>query len=145
MQIRRARDGGQSWIDDNELGTIVPRLPKPVRECGKRLTNVGAADHDNLSVLEVGVIIRAPVKSEGLLVSCAGTDHAEPAVVVEVSRLEGYSGELADQIALFVCQRNIRKHGKGVGAMGALDAPDFGDRSIERVLPTRALEAGTFD
>ena len=144
MQIGGARDRSQPRIDDDKLRAVVARLPDPVSERRKRFTDVRAADHDDFGVLEIGVIIRSAVQAEGLLVSRAGADHAEPAVVIEIARLERDSGELADEVALFIRQRNTREHRKGIAAVLALDALDFRDRSAERVLPIRAPEAGAF-
>jgi hypothetical protein len=102
MQIGGACDRSEPGIDNDEFRAVIARLPEPVSKRGKCLAHVCAADHHHLGVLEVGVVIRAPIEAESLLVSRAGTDHAEPAIVIQIARLECNSRELADQVALFV-------------------------------------------
>lgn len=92
---------------------------------------------------EIGVIIRAAIEAERFLVSRASAYHAEPPIVIEIACLERNSGELANEIALFVRQRHAGEHREGIRTVFALDTPDFRDRAAERVLPIGALKAGS--
>jgi len=76
MQVGGARDRRQAWIDDDEFGPVVARLPDPMGERGKGLAHIGAAEHNDLSVGEIGVIVRGSVQPKCLLVPRTGADHA---------------------------------------------------------------------
>ena len=74
-----------------------------MREGRKCLADVRSADHDDLGVLEVRIIVRPAVQTECLLVPGAGADHTKPAVVVQIARLKRDSRKLSDKVALLVC------------------------------------------
>ena len=54
--------------------------------------------------------------------------------------MQGEAGELADEVALLVGQRDARQHGEGVVAVGGLDAADLADDAVERLVPRDPAE-----
>ena len=123
------------WVLHDQLGAAVARPPDVARRDRERLGDVRAGDPHDVGQRDVAPRVRVAVDAERLLVAGAGRHHAEPPVVVEVGRVQGEPGELADEVALLVRQRDARQHGEGVVAVGALDAADLADDVVERGVP----------
>src|SRR5581483_212399 len=61
-----------------------------------------------------------------------GTDHAEPAIVVDVRRFQAHAGELAHQVGFFIGQAGAAEDGEGIVAMLRLNALDGGGDAPDR-------------
>ena len=134
-QISRAGQRHDPRILDDQLGAPVAGLPDVARRDRERLGDVGPGDPNDVGEGDVAPRIGTAVDAEGLLVPGPGRHHAVAAVVVEVGRLQGEAGELADQVALLVRQRDARQHREGVVAVRRLDPADLTDDPIEGVVP----------
>ena len=106
MKISRASDGREAWIDDDQLGSVIAGLPDPVRERWECFADIRAANHDDFGMGQIGIVVRSTVQAEGFFVSRPGTDHAQPAVVIQIPGLERHARELSNEVALFIRQRN---------------------------------------
>ncbi len=120
-QIAGAGDRRDARIDDDDTGAVLAGLPDVVRRDGGALGDVGAADPHDLGGQDVGPRIGGAVDAEGELVGRRGADHAQPAVVVDVRRLQAHAGELAHQVRFLVGQARPAEHGEGVGAVRRLN------------------------
>ena len=139
-QIGGAGQRHDAGILDDQLGAAVAGLPDVAGRDRERLGDVGAGDPHDVGERDVAPRVGAAVDAERLLVAGAGRHHAVAAVVVEVGGLQGEAGELADQVALLVRQRDAGEHGEGVVAVGGLDAADLGDDPVERLIPRDPAE-----
>jgi hypothetical protein len=92
-------------------------------------------DHDDLGLQQVGPRVASAVDAERLLVGRRGRDHAEPAVVVDVTGAERDPGELAHQVGLLGGHARPAEHAEGVTPVGVLDAPHFTGDPVEGGLP----------
>ena len=101
---------------------VLARLPDVVGGDRRAFGDVGAADPDHLGVEDVGHGLAARSMPNAFLLAAAGADHAQPAVVVDVRRLQAHAGELAHQVGLLGRQARAAEHGEGVGAVLRLDA-----------------------
>ena len=134
-QVGGAGQRHDAGVLDDQLGAAVAGPPDVARRDRERLGDVGAGDPHDVGERDVAPRVGVAVDAERLLVAGAGRHHAEAAVVVEVGGVQGEAGELADQVALLVGQRDPRQHGEGVVAVGRLDAPDLADDAVEGVVP----------
>ena len=117
-QVGGAGQRHDAGVLDDQLGAAVAGPPDVAGRDRERLGDVGAGDPHDVGERDVAPRVGVAVDAERLLVAGAGRHHAEPAVVVEVGGLQGEAGELADQVALLVGQRDARQHGEGVVAVG---------------------------
>ena len=124
-EIRGARDRRDARIDHDDLPAVLARLPDVVRGDRRALRGVRSGDQHDLGVQDVVPRIGAAVDAERLLVRRAGADHAQPAVVIDVFRLQAYAGELAHQVCLLRRQTGAGEHAHGVRAVRRLDAVDL--------------------
>ena len=58
MQIGGAGDRREARVNDDQPGSKVARLPDPVRERREGFADIGAANHDDFGVSQVGIIVR---------------------------------------------------------------------------------------
>ena len=126
-QVAGARDRRDARVDDDDLRARLARLPDVVGGDRRALGDVRAGDPDHLGAEHVGPRVGRAVDAERLLVRRAGADHAEPAVVVDVRRLQAHAGELAHQVGLLGRQARAAEHAEGVVAVAS-----FWMRSISR-------------
>jgi hypothetical protein len=101
-QVAGAGDRRDARIDDDDLRPVLARLPDVVGRDRRALGDVRPADPDDLGLRDVRPRVGRAVDAERLLVPRRGADHAEPAVVVDVLRLQADAGELAHQVRLLV-------------------------------------------
>ena len=143
---REEQVGGAGQRDDarvlhDQPGPTVARPPDVARGDREGLGDVRAGDPHHVGEGDVAPRVGVAVDAERLLVGGAGGHHAEASVVVEVRRVQGEAGELADQVALLVRERDAGEHGEGVIAVGRLDAADLGDDAVEGGVPRDRAEA----
>ena len=93
-QITGAGDRRETWIDHDDLGAMLARLPDVIRGDGRALGDVGPTDPDNLGLENVAPRIGGAVDAERFLVRRPGADPAQTAVVVDVRCLETEAGNL---------------------------------------------------
>ena len=150
-QIGGPGDRRHPWIEHDQAGAVLARLPQVIGRDRCAFGDVRARDEDGLGSRDVAPRVGAPVDAEDLLGRRGRRDHAEAAVVVDVRRAQRHTGEFAHQIRLFVGERGAGEHGEGVAAVGRLNALNLARRPIERRVPAdrpeavliRALERGT--
>ena len=99
-QVARARERRNARILDDDLCALLARLPDVVRRDRRAFGDVRAGDPDDVGADHVRPRVGRPVDAERFLVGCAGADHAQPSVVVDVRRLQAHPGELAEQVGL---------------------------------------------
>ena len=116
-QVRGSGERDDAGVLDDELRPPVAGPPDVARGDRERLGDVGPGDPDHVGERDVAPGVRRAVDPERLLVADAGRHHAVAAVVVEVGGVEREPGELADQVALLVGERDARQHGEGVVAV----------------------------
>ena len=121
----------------DQLRPPVAGPPDVARGDRERLGDVGPGDPHHVGEGDVAPRVGVAIDAERLLVGRAGRHHAEPSVVVEVGRVQGEPGELADQVALLVGQRDAGQHGEGVVPVGGLDAADLADARGRAPRPNR--------
>ena len=134
-QVGGAGERHDPGVLDDQLGAAVAGLPDVARGDRERLGDVRPGDPHDIGQRDVAPRVGAAVDAERLLVAGPGRHHAVAAVVVEVGGVQGEAGELADQVALLVGQRDAREHGEGVVAVRRLDAADLADDPVERLVP----------
>ena len=134
-EVGRAGQRHDPRVLHDQLGAAVAGPPDVARGDRERLGDVRAGDPHHVGERDVAPRVGAAVDAERLLVAGAGRHHAVAAVVVEVGGVQGEAGELADQVALLVGQRDARQHGERVVAVGLLDAADLADDPVERLVP----------
>ena len=117
-QVAGAGERRDARIDDDDLRA---RARAPARVVGgdrRALGDVGAADPDDLGLR--GCPTTGWPRGRCRTPSCspaAGADHAEPAVVVDVRRLQADAGELAHQVAFSVVRLAPPSTREGVAAV----------------------------
>lgn len=116
---------------------VAPRSwpPDVLGQHGEALADVGSREQEAVGEQDVGEGVARPVDVEGELVGPGGTDHAEPAVVVDVPGLQRHPGELADQVGLLGEEARPAEYAEGVPPVLLLDAPDLGDGEVECLVP----------
>ena len=124
-QIARARDRRDARVLHDDLRALLARLPDVVGRDRRALGDVRAGDPDHLRADHVGPRVGRAVDAERLLVRRAGADHAEPAVVVDVRRLQADARELAEQVGLLGREARAAEHADDAGAVRLLDAVDL--------------------
>ena len=149
IQIARARDRRDARILDDDLRALLARLPDVVRRDRRALGDVRAGDPDHVGADHVGPRVGRAIDAERLLVRGAGADHAEPAVVVDVRRLQADARELAEQVGLLGRQARAAEHAdrrrcRASFWMRAISARDVRDRLVVRHRrETRAARVGS--
>ncbi len=139
-QVGGASQRHDPWVLDDQARTPVAGPPDVARRDRERLGHVRPCDPDHVGERDVAPRVGVAVDAQRLLVARPRRHHAEAAVVVEVGRVQGEAGELADEVALLVGQRDPREHGEGIVAVGGLDAPDLADDAIESGVPVGGAE-----
>ena len=116
VQVAGASSGRDARILDDDLRALFARLPDVVRGDRRAFGDVRAGDPKDFGPDHVGPGIRRAVDAERLLVRGPGADHAQPAVVVDVRRLETHARKLAHQIGFLGRQAGAAKDAEGAGA-----------------------------
>ena len=132
-QVARARDRRDARVLHDHLRALLARLPDVVRRDRRALGDVRAGDPDHVGADHVRPRVGRAVDAEGFLVRGAGADHAEPAVVVDVRRLQADARELAQQVRLLRRQARAAEHadracGRASSGCRSISAGDAGDR-----------------
>ena len=140
-QVGGAGKRDDAGVLDDQLGATVAGAPDVARRDRERLGDVRPRDPHHVGERDVAPRVRGAIDAERLLVAGARRHHAEAAVVVEVRGVQGEAGELADEVALLVRERDAREHGERVVAVRRLDPPDLARRHGRGRRPTRS--AGT--
>src|SRR5262249_21646187 len=128
-------------IDIDDPCPVLARLPEVARRDGSALGDVGPADPNDLGQGNVAHRVAGPIDSERLLVAGRGRDHAQPAVVIDVPRLQTDAGELADQVTLLGGHAGPAEDREGVVAVRRLDSADPGGDALDRLLVADGPEA----
>ena len=123
------------------LAPVLAGLPDVVGRDRGALGDVRPADPDHLGPEDVGHGLAARSMPNAFLFAGRGADHAQPAVVVDVRRLQADAGELAHQVGLLGRQARPAEHGEGVVAVGRLDAVDLGGDAADRLVVGHRAEA----
>ncbi len=134
-QVRCAGEWDDSGVLDDQLGAPVTCPPDVTGGDRERLGDVRTGDPHHIGERDVAPRVRCPVDAERLLVPGAGRHHAEAAVVVQVRGVQREAGELSDEIALLVRQRNAGQHRERVVPVLGLDAFDRGHDLVEGLIP----------
>ncbi len=101
---------------------------------------VAAEQHHDVGVVEVGQREGHPaIDAQSPVGRGRGRRHAEPTVVVDQSRTQSESGELAELIGLLVGQASPAKHRDTVRSVARLDRLDPGGDVVERLVPADLL------
>ncbi len=133
-QIAGARDRRDARILDDDLRALLARLPEIVRRDRRALGDVRPGDPDDVRADHVGPGIGRAVDAERLLVRRTRAHHAEPAVVVDVRRLQAHARELAHQVGLLGRQAGAAQDSDGLASVRALETLDLGGHPRDRLL-----------
>ena len=128
-------------IDDDPAAAVVALLPQKLVQHGKGFGAIRSRDQQYLGERYVAPRICGAVDAKSFIVPGGCGNHAEPAVVVDVTRAESGSRKLAHQIGLFSCQRRSRVNANRVLAVSILQFFELGSHEVERFIPRRAFEA----
>jgi hypothetical protein len=139
-QVGGPGQGHDPGVLHDELRPPIPGPPDVAGRDGEGLGHVRPGHPHDVREGDVAPRVGGPVDAQCLLVPRAGRHHAVAAVVVEVGGLQRQPGELADQVALLVGERDARQHGDGVVAVGGLDAADLAHHAVESVVPRNRPE-----
>src|SRR5262249_3431984 len=90
-------DRGDSRINDDNLGTILARLPDVVSRDRSTLGYIRSADPYDPRLQNVVPWVGAPVDAKSLPVSSARAHHAESPIVIRVRSLQANACELPHQ------------------------------------------------
>ncbi len=93
-----------------------------------------AGDHDHLGSDDVRPRVGRPVDPERFLVGRGRADHAQPAVVIDVGRLQPHAGELTHQVRFFRGQAGAAEHREGIRPVRRLNPFDLLGYPLDRLL-----------
>jgi hypothetical protein len=140
VDVRLARRRRLARVYDDPDAAAVALLPEELVEDGERLGRVRAREDEDFGERYVVPRVRRAVYAESLIVARGGRDHAEAAVVVNVSRPQPGARELAHQVSLLGRQGRSRIDADGVLAVPLLKLFELRDDEVERLVPRRAVE-----
>jgi hypothetical protein len=129
-KVAGSPDRGNSRINDDNFGAVLPRLPDVVSRDRSTLGNIRSAYPYNLRLQNVIPWACGSIDAKRLLVSGACTHHAESAIVIRVRRLQANAGEFPHQVSLLGREASSAQAGKCGRPIRFLDAIDLlGDLS----------------
>ena len=140
-QIRVARDGRHPRIGDDQLAAVVPAPPDVVGGDRRAFADVRANNEQHLRLWDFAPGNRTAIDIECQLVGDTGGNHAEPAVVIDVSGSQRHARKFTHQVGLLGRERRAAVNRDRVLAVTFLDFPKTPRGESHRVFPTGLHEA----
>ncbi len=146
MQIALSRGRRFARIDNDPAPPLSRCCQRNLFRTGKVSAQFEPAISRTSAKRNIAPGIRRAIDAEGLVVSRRCRDHAEPPVVINVTRAQSSARKLAHQISLLGRQRRSGIDADRIFAVIRLQLFEFRDDEIERFIPGRAFEnAVAFD
>src|SRR6185503_6198654 len=140
-EIRIARDGSQARIGDNQFSAVIAASPDVIGRDRRAFADIRAGNEQYLRLRNFAPWNEAAINIEGELVSYAGRNHAEAAILIDVPRAQRDARKLTHQIRLLGGKRCAAEDGDGVLSVFFLDFAQAASGEVERFVPTRFPEA----